>query len=58
MEVDKQLRFKLCKSMNVEFILNNLDMITHGCLYSVALALGFYLPKTQLGKVISQLQNT
>ena len=39
MEVDKQLKFKLHKRMQVEFISNNVDVITHDCLSSVALAL-------------------
>ena len=40
-EVDKKLKFKSVKSMQVEFIMNNVDMITltHGCLSSVALTL-------------------
>ena len=38
MEVDKQLRFKPHKSMQVEFISNNVDVMTHDCFPSVALA--------------------
>ena len=39
MEVDKQLKFKSHKRMQVEFISNNVDVMTHDCLSSVALAL-------------------
>ena len=39
MEVDKQLRFESHKSMHVEFTSNNEDVMTHGCVSSVALAL-------------------
>ena len=42
MEVDKQLKFKSHKRMQVEFISNNVDVMTHDCLSSVALALGAY----------------
>ena len=38
MEVDTQLKFKLHKRMQVEFILNNIDEMTHDFLSSVALA--------------------
>ena len=38
-EVDKQLKFKSHKRMQVKFISNNVDMMTHDCLSSVALAL-------------------
>ena len=38
MKVGKQLKFKLHKRMQVEFILNNVDTMTHDCLSSVALA--------------------
>ena len=38
MEVDKQLKFKSHQRMQVEFISNNIDVMTHDCLYSVALA--------------------
>ena len=38
MEVDKQLKFKSHKRMQVEFISNSVDVITHDCLSSVALA--------------------
>ena len=39
MEVDKQLKFKSHERMQVEFISNNVDVITHDCLSSAALAL-------------------
>ena len=39
MEVDKQLKFKSHERMQVEFILNNVDVMTHDCLSSVAQAL-------------------
>ena len=39
MEVDKQLKFKSHQRMQVEFISNNVDVMTHDCLSSVALAL-------------------
>ena len=39
MEVDKQLKFKSHKRMQVEFISNNVDVMTHDCLFSGALAL-------------------
>ena len=39
MEVDKQLKFKSHKRMQEEFILNNIDVMTHDCLSSVALVL-------------------
>ena len=39
MEVDKQLRFKSHKNMTVEFFLTNVDVMTHSCMSSVALAL-------------------
>ena len=38
MEVDKQLKFKSHEHMQVEFISNNVDVMTHDCLSSVALA--------------------
>ena len=38
-EVDKQLKFKPYKRMQVKFISNNVDVMTHDCLSSVALAL-------------------
>ena len=38
MEVDKQLKFKTHKRMQVEFISNNVGVMTHGCLSSLALA--------------------
>ena len=41
MEVDKQLKFKLHKCMQVEFILNNIDVMTHDCLSSVTRSLVF-----------------
>ena len=37
MEIDKQLKFKSHKRMKVEFISNNVDVMTHDCLSSVAL---------------------
>ena len=40
MEVDKQLKFKSHQRMQVEFILNNVDVMTHDFLSGVALALG------------------
>ena len=36
MEVDKQLKFKSPKRMQVEFISNNVDEMTHDCLSRVA----------------------
>ena len=39
MEVDKQLKFKSHQRMQVEFISNNVDVMIHDCLSSVALAL-------------------
>ena len=39
MGVDKQLKFKSHKRMQVEFISNNVDVMKHDCLSSVALAL-------------------
>ena len=36
MEVDTQLIFKSHKRMHVEFISNNIDVMTHDCLSSVA----------------------
>ena len=39
MEVDKQLKFKSHQRMQVEFISNNVDVMTHDFLSSVALAL-------------------
>ena len=45
MEVDKQLKFKSHKSMQVEFISNNVDVITQDCLSSVALALKAHVSK-------------
>ena len=39
MQVDKQLKFKSHERMQVEFISNNVDVMTHDCLSSVALAL-------------------
>ena len=39
MEVDRQLKFKSHERMQVEFISNNVDVTTHDCLSSVALAL-------------------
>ena len=38
MEVDKQLKFKSLKRMQVEFISNNVYVMTLDCLSSVALA--------------------
>ena len=38
MEVDKQLKFKSHQRMQVEFISNNVDLMTHDFLSSVALA--------------------
>ena len=38
MEVDKQRKFKSQERMNVEFISNNVDLMTHDYLSSVALA--------------------
>ena len=38
MEVDKQLKFKSHQRMQVEFISNNVDVMTHDFLSSVALA--------------------
>ena len=39
MEVDKQLKFKSHERMQVEFISNNVGVMTHDCLSSVAPAL-------------------
>ena len=39
MEVGQQVKFKSHQRMQVEFISNNVDVMTHDCLYSVALAL-------------------
>ena len=39
MEVDMQVRFKSHQRMQVEFISNNVEVTTHDCLSSVALAL-------------------
>ena len=39
-EVNKQLKFKSHQRMQVEFISNNVDVMTHDCLSSVALAFG------------------
>ena len=39
MEVDKQLKFKSHQRMQVEFISNNVDVMIHDFLSSVALAL-------------------
>ena len=39
MEVDKQLKFKSRKRMQVEFISNKVEVMTHDCLSNVALAL-------------------
>ena len=39
MEVDKQLKFKSHQRMQVEFISNSVDVMTHDFLSSVALAL-------------------
>ena len=38
MEVDKRLKSKSHKRMQVELILNNVDVMTHDCLSSVAKA--------------------
>ena len=38
MEVDKQLRFKSNERMQVEFISNNVDVMTHDSLSRVALS--------------------
>ena len=46
MEVDKQPRFKSDKSMHVELIVKNEDVITHGCSSSVAFALGMERVRT------------
>ena len=37
-EVDQQLKFKSHQRMQVEFISNNVDVMTHDCLSNVALA--------------------
>ena len=39
MEVDKQLKFKSHERMQVEFVSNNVDVMIHDCLFSVALTL-------------------
>ena len=39
MEVDKQLKFKSHESMQVGFISNNVDVMIHDCLSSVALVI-------------------
>ena len=36
MEVDRQLKFKLHERMQVEFISNNVDVVTHDCSSSAA----------------------
>ena len=36
LEVENQLRFKSDETIHVEFILRNMDVMTHGCLSSVA----------------------
>ena len=38
MEVDKELKFRSHERMQVEFISNNIDVMTHDCVSSVALA--------------------
>ena len=38
MEVDKQLKFKSHERMQVEFISNNVGVMTHDCLSIVALS--------------------
>ena len=38
MEVDEQPKLKSQERMQVEFISNNVDVMTHDCLSSVALA--------------------
>ena len=38
MEVDKQLKFKSHKRMQVEFISNNVGVMTHACLSGLGLA--------------------
>ena len=43
MEVDKQLKFISHQRMQVEFISNNVDVMTHDCLSSVALALDTHI---------------
>ena len=48
MEVDKQLKFKSHECMQVEFISNNVDVMTHDCLSSVALALVALSPQDGL----------
>ena len=47
MEVDKQLKFKSHQRMQVEFISNNVDVMTHDCLSSVALALHTSPPQSR-----------
>ena len=42
MEFDKQLKFKSHKRMQVQFISNNVDVMTHYCLSSVAVANGVF----------------
>ena len=37
MEDENQLKFESLKRMQVEFISNNVDMMTHDCFSSVAL---------------------
>ena len=41
-DVDKELKFKSGKSMQVEFLSNNIDVMTHGFFSSLALALVAY----------------
>ena len=51
MEADKQLKFKSHQRMQVEFISNNVDVMTHHCLSSVA-------PKYPLQLPFAVLRNT
>ena len=55
MEVDKQLKFKSHEHMQVEFISNKVDVMTHDCLSSVALALGMSI--TGISRVLTNLKN-
>ena len=51
MEVDKQLSFKSHKSMTVEFFLTNVDVMTHSCMSSVALAFNSSYTYTELNLI-------
>ena len=62
MEVDKQLKFKSHERMQLEFISNNVDVMAHDCLSSVALALrthpGFFSGKHLCSDLIKNEQRS